>query len=70
MIESVSVQGNTVKIEVTLDGPTPDDDEPDATAATDDDGPSILGTAGSLVVGAAKVVGAVYDAIKPESDDE
>lgn len=70
MIESVSVQGNTVKIEVTLDGPTPDDDEPEATAATADDGPSILGTAGAVVVGAAKVVGAVYDAIKPESDDE
>lgn len=70
MIESVSVQGNTVKIEVTLDGPTPDDDEPEATAATDDDGPSILGAAGAVVVGAAKVVGAVYDAIKPESDDE
>lgn len=70
MIEAVSVQGNTVKIEVTLDGPTPDDDEPDATAATDDDGPSILGAAGAVAVGAAKAVGAVYDAIKPESDDE
>jgi len=70
VIESVSVQGNTVKIEVTLDGPTPDDDEPEASAATDDEGPSILGAAGAVVVGAAKVVGAVYDAIKPEADDE
>jgi hypothetical protein len=70
VIESVSVQGNTVKIEVTLDGPTPDDDEPEATEDTNHDGPSILGAAGAVVVGAAKVVGAVYDAIKPESDDE
>jgi hypothetical protein len=64
------VQGNTVKIEVTLDGPEPDDDEPEATEDTDQDGPSILGAAGAVVVGAAKVVGAVYDAIKPESAEE
>jgi hypothetical protein len=70
VIESVSVQGNTVKIEVALDGPEPRDDEPEATDDTDQDGPSILGVAGAVVVGAAKVVGAVYDAIKPESDDE
>lgn len=70
MIESVSVVGNTVKIEVTLDGPAPDDDEPEAADDTDQDGPSILGAAGAVVAGAAKVVGAVYDAIKPESDDE
>lgn len=70
MIESVSVQGNTVKIEVTLDGPERDDDEPEATEDTAQDGPSILSAAGAVVVGAAKVVGAVYDAIKPESEDE
>ena len=70
MIESVSVQGNTVKIEVTLDGQAPDDDELDATDDTAQNGPSILGAAGAVVVGAAKVVGAVYDAIKPESDDK
>jgi hypothetical protein len=70
VIESVSVQGNTVKIEVTLDGQAPDDDEPEAAEATSQDGPSILSAAGAVVVGAAKVVGAVYDAIKPESEDE
>lgn len=70
MIESVSIVGNTVKIEVALDGPEPSDDEPEATEDTDHDGPSILGVAGAVVAGAAKVVGAAYDAIKPESEDE
>mgnify|MGYP001443238310 FL=1 len=70
MIDRVSVVGNTVKIEVALDGPAQDDDEPEATEDTDHDGPSIMGVAGAVVSGAAKVVGAAYDAIKPESDDE
>lgn len=70
MIESVSVVGNTVKIEVLLDGTEPSEDEPESTEDTDQDGPSILGAAGAVVAGAVKVVGAVYDAIKPESDDE
>jgi len=68
-VDRVTVDGNTVKIELTLETAQPEDDEPEDTEGSSD-GPSILGIAGAVVSGAAVVAGAVYDAIKPESDDE
>ena len=67
-VDRVTVDGNTVKIEMTLETAQPEDDEPEATEDSSD-GPSILGIAGAVVSGAAAVAGAVYDAIKPSEDD-
>ena len=67
-VDSVTVDGNTVKIGLTLETAQPEDDEPEAIEGSSD-GPSILGIAGAVVSGAAAVAGAVYDAIKPSEDD-
>ena len=67
-VDRVTVDGNTVKIEMTLETAQPEDDEPEATEDSSD-GPSILGIAGAVVSGAAAVAGVVYDAIKPSEED-
>lgn len=67
-VDRVTVDGNTVKIELTLETAQPEDDEPEVTEDSSD-GPSILSIAGAVVSGAAAVAGAVYDAIKPSEDD-
>ena len=67
-VDRVTVDGNTVKIELTLEAAQPEDDEPEDTEGSSD-GPSILGVAGAVVSGAAAVASAVCDAIKPSEDD-
>jgi len=67
-VDSVTVQGNTVKIEITLDGPEPDDNDEAPPDEDSSSGPSILGVAGAILSGAAAVVGAAYDAVKPSED--
>ena len=67
-VDSVTVQGNTVKIEITLDGPEPDDDDEAPPEDDSSSSPSILGVAGAIVSGAAAVLGAAYDAVKPSED--